>query len=494
MGGAYVLNYVVGLVRMKVVAVLLGPAGVGLISLYTSSIGMIGAVSSLGIGTSGVREIAHAHQQNDSFRTSETVHVLRRACWAAGLLGWTLAAVLAEPISIWVLGSREHSTAVAVLGVTLLLGALSGGQGALLQAMRRIGDLARISIVGTLINTAVAIGLYAWLGERGIVPVLVAMALVSLAVSWWFARRIQVESATLSWLEAIAGASRLVKLGAAVMWSGLLAAGLDLLTRAVITREYGIDAAGMYQAAWILSGVFAGFILNAMGTEFFPRLSGIIHEHATATRVVNEQAEIGILLALPGLLGTLAFAPLVMELFYSERFLPGAHLLPWLLLGVCGRIVSWPLGYILLAKGASRLYVGAETAFAVVQMSLIVWLVPSCGVVGAAYSSVVAYAVYAIGLSVVASYLIGFTWSKDVKALMAIAGLLVIAGVAVRSALPEWQGLIVGSLLLLAASAMSVRGLSARLGSENRLARLCRLVPGGKWLVGRQENGSRTRE
>ncbi len=483
MGGAHGLNFLVGLIRVKIVAVLLGPAGVGLIGLYSSAISLIGAVSGLGIGVSGVREVSQAYSQEDPAKAARTVRIMRRVSWGTGLLGWMLAAAFAQPISNLVFGSSEHTMAIAILGLTLLLGAVSSGQSALLQGVRRIGDLARINVVGMLINTVVAIGLYAWLRERGIVPVLLATSLVSLAVSWWFARRIKVEPVALSWSETLSGGRRLIGLGAAFMWSGLLTAGIDMLTRTIITREYGVDAAGYYQAAWALSGMFAGFILTAMGTDFYPRLTSAIHDHAQAARIVNEQTEIGVLLALPGLLGTLAFAPLVMEIFYSERFLPGAELLPWFLLGVFGRVVSWPLGYILLAKGSSRWFAATETAFSVFQLGLILWLVPGFGVVGAAYAFAIAYFAFTIGMSWVAFEVIGFKWSSDVKRLLLISAVFVLAGIGARTLIPGWQGMVAGGVIALAGTIASLRGLSARLGSDNPLARMCCRLPGGKWLI-----------
>ena len=64
-GGANGLNYLVSLVRIKIIAVLLGPAGIGLVSLYTSAIGLVGTASGFGIGSSGVREVALAFSQQD---------------------------------------------------------------------------------------------------------------------------------------------------------------------------------------------------------------------------------------------------------------------------------------------------------------------------------------------------------------------------------------------------------------------------------------------
>ena len=112
-GGAQALNYVIGLVRVKIVAILLGTGGIGLISLYTSAIELVSTVSGLGVSSSAVREIVYAYGKNDAEEAARTVRILRRVCWGTGLLGWLLAILLAEPISLWMTGSKEHAFALA---------------------------------------------------------------------------------------------------------------------------------------------------------------------------------------------------------------------------------------------------------------------------------------------------------------------------------------------------------------------------------------------
>lgn len=483
MGGAQGLNYLVGLVRVKLIAVLLGPSGVGLVSLYLSAIGLVRTVSEFGISSSGVREVAIAFNQQDSAAAARTVHILRRACWFTGLLGLVLSAALAPLLSNWVSGSTENAAAIAVLGVTLLLGAVSGGQTALLQGVRRIGDIARINVVAMLLNTGIAIGLYAWLGPQGIVPVMLANSAVSVAVSWWFARRVRVEPIELSWSDTIAGTRRLASLGVAFMWSGLLTAGLDIATRSLVTRELGIASAGLYQAAWVLSGMFAGFILSAMGTDFYPRLISVIHDDKLANRAVNEQTEIGMLLALPGLLGTLAFAPWMMKIFYTKEFLPGAALLPWFVLGVFGRVVSWPLGIIQPAKGASRWFIITETLILALQFALLLWSVPRFGLVGVAYTFAITYFVYTLTMLWVAKMLIGFHWSIAVKSLLLKITILILCGLIIREFVPGWVGLAMGGTVTFAGAVISLRGLEKRLGAKNRVINLACRIPGIRWII-----------
>ena len=477
MGGAQALNYLVAMVRVKIIAVLLGPAGIGLVGLYQSALGLVGTVSGLGIASSGVREVALVHGRDDPQRVARTVLVLRRACWATGLLGWALSAALAVPLSQWAFGDTAHAAAIAVLGVTLLLGAIGGGQTALLQGVRRIGDLARIQVAAMLLNTVVAIGLYAWLRERGIVPVMVATAVVSLGCSWWFARRVALQPVELPWLQTWHEARRFAGLGMAFMWSGLLMAGLDMSTRSIITRAHGLEAAGYYQAAWALSGMFAGFVLAAMGTDFYPRLTALINDHEASARAVNEQTEIGILLALPGLLATLAFGPLILELFYSNAFMPAAELMPFFILGVFGRVVSWPLGFIQLAKGSSRYYLVTETVTISLWLGLVVLLVPAMGVVGAAYAFALIYFFYTLAMLGVGRLLIGFHWSRTVKQLLMLATGMVTLSFGLTLTAQGWVANAGGGLLTLVGGIISLRALAKRLRREHRLMQLIR-----KWL------------
>src|ERR1043165_4515517 len=96
-GGAQAATYIIGMVRTKLVAVLLGPSGVGLIGLYQSATALVGSVAGLGIRSSSVREVAEAHGTGQDERMGRTVRVLRRVCWLTGLLGTILTAALAWP-------------------------------------------------------------------------------------------------------------------------------------------------------------------------------------------------------------------------------------------------------------------------------------------------------------------------------------------------------------------------------------------------------------
>ena len=222
MGGSQAINYLVGLVRVKAVALLLGPAGVGIVGLYTSAMNTASEVTGLGLQRSAVRTIAVAQGQGDDIAVARAIRMLRRLCWLTGILGWLACAAFAVPLSRMMFQSTEHAWALAVLGGTVLLNAINGGQLALLRGLRRIGDIARVQVASAMANTVVIIALYAWLRERGIVPVLLASAAISLGMSWWFVRRVRVAEISMSWRQAVDEARPMVSLGIALMlWSAI---------------------------------------------------------------------------------------------------------------------------------------------------------------------------------------------------------------------------------------------------------------------------------
>ena len=230
--------------------------------------------------------------------------------------------------------------------------------------------------------------------------------------------------------------------------------------------------------------MFAGFVLGAMGMDFYPRLTAIANDQPAMARLVNEQTEIGILLALPGLVGTLIFAPWVVRLFYTAKFLPGAELLPWFVLGVFVTIISWPMGYIMLALGSGKWFVLTETIALGVQLGLAVLFLNTFGLWGAALAYFLVHIVSCILVFGVSAHLIRFRWSYQVLRMLLETTLLVGVAFAARRFLPEWAVLVAGAFLTATAGLYTLRGLASRLGTQHRLVLLACRFPGGRIACG----------
>jgi PST family polysaccharide transporter len=349
---------------------------------------------------------------------------------------------------------------------------------ALLQGLKRIGDLARASLVGALAGAVCSIGVFIMLGENGVAPAIVVTSLAAVGGSWWFSRKIAFASpASASWKETRRGFSRMAGIGVAFMWCGALTAGLDTLVRSLIMHRLGLESVGIYQAAWTLSGVLANVVVAAMATDFYPRLISVIHDKDLASSTINQQTEIGVLLALPGLLFVSAFAPFVVHVLYSAQFLPAADLLQWMTLGVFARIISWPLNYIQLAKGASGWFAATHTVFVGAQAGLTLWMLDSHGVAGAAYAFTAAYVLNVLVLLGVARLHAGVSWSGETRKLIALTCVLLLSAVALHVIAGGPVAFMLGLMLVLAGVVLSFRGLVQRLDRDHCLVGLLMMAP-----------------
>ena len=68
-------------------ALLLGPAGFGLMGLYLSIVDLAETIAGMGVNTAGVRQIAAAVGSGDKERIARTAKVFRRSSMALGLPG-----------------------------------------------------------------------------------------------------------------------------------------------------------------------------------------------------------------------------------------------------------------------------------------------------------------------------------------------------------------------------------------------------------------------
>ena len=109
-------------------------------------------------------------------RIGRTVAVLRRTSVILGILGAVLLVVFSGPVSTLTFGSNKHAAAIALLSLAVLFRLVSAGQGALIQGMRRISDLAQMGVLGALLGTIISIPLVYFMGEKGVVPSLVSVA------------------------------------------------------------------------------------------------------------------------------------------------------------------------------------------------------------------------------------------------------------------------------------------------------------------------------
>jgi PST family polysaccharide transporter len=346
--------------------------------------------------------------------------------------------------------------------------------------------MAKAQVAGAVAGTVVTITFYLWLGLRGIIPALVLMAAVQLAIAWHFAKRLPVLKVEMTWRESLNKAGAMVRLGLVMMWTGLMGSAVAYATAVLITQQINVQAVGIYSAAFALSGMFVNFVLQAMGADYYPRLTAAADDHAKVNRLVNEQTEIGLLLALPGLLATMVLAPWIVQIFYTKEFLLAVELIQWFLLGCLGRVISWPLGFVLIALKRTKTYFQLEVFWNLLHIGLISTGLIFVGLEGVAIAFGLLYLVVTSQCLLTLRRLTMFHWSLPARQLVYVA-LFFIFTVFFLGHLPS--GLFISFFMiaiLIATSLFSLRALVRRLDREHSLVRAIVGIPGGSFLLGKR--------
>lgn len=410
-GGSSLINILIGMVRTKFVAVLLGPAGVGLIGVYATIIDLASLFAGMGINKSGVRQIAEAVGTGDDLRVARTVKAVRRSVWITGALGAIGLALSCRWVSFATFKDEGYWLGIALLGVTVLMGNISVGQSCVLQGTRRIAELAKVSVIGSFNGLIIAVPFYWLWGQGGIIPSLIMASVAGLLTSWWFARRVPIRSIPDTWRDSRGEAGKLLRLGVPMMAAGLAGSCPQYFIRAFLIREIGIAGVGIWQAAFNLSGMLAKFVLGAMATDYYPRLTAIAHDHEKVRAEINAQTEISLLLAAPGLAATIVFAPLAIAIFYSSRFDAAIDILRWSVYGVFGQVISWPMGVTIAAFGRGRLLFLAEAIAAGVYIGLMWVCVKVWGMVGTGIAFLLLYVFHVFFMFAVSRALCRMRWT-----------------------------------------------------------------------------------
>ena len=466
-GSAQVVNILISIFRMKVLAVLLGPGGVGLLSIYNSLLDMVQQTAGLGMGTSGVREIASSRGDE------KTLSRVRRVLFAAHLIQGTLAMIavwlLRERIAIWLFGDTLRATEVGLIGIAILLGLLAASQTALLQGLRKIGDLGRVTVLGAFVGTLAGLAAVWLQGESGLIWFILVQPLAVVLIALHYTRRLPKPiAARLSLVETWDVWKPMAKLGAAFMLGGLATAATLLLVRGRISQELGLDAAGYFAAAWGITMTYVGFLLGAMGADYYPRLTEVIHDKIAAVRLMNDQAQLGLAIGGPVLLLLIGLAPWVITLLYSSAFEPTVTLLQWQMVGNVFKLASWAMSFSIVAAARGKTFFLMELSFNIVFLSMVFVFLPHVGLEVTAYAFVLGYLVYLTIVYVLARSIHGFRWQALSLGLLGLHTSLGLA-LLVLALIAPFAAAMASPLLAAATGLFGLRVVLSKVGKHGRL-------------------------
>lgn len=369
-GGVQGLNVVIGLVRNKFVALLLGPGGMGLVSLFNTTVQLISQATHLGISFSAVRHISEYYDAENTEKVAHYVKVVRGWCLLTALVGMLVCVVLGPFLSSATFSWGDHTLHFVLLAPAIGMIAITGGETAILKGQRKLGALALVQIVAALASLVISIPIYYFFWQAGIVPVIVLMAFVTMCATLWFSLRLF--PLQFGGTYGILGEGmEMVRLGVAYTLAAVIGTASEMLIRSYLNVVGDLDVLGLYNAGYMLTITYAGMVFSAMETDYYPRLSAVQHDIRATNETVNRQMEVSLLLVSPMLAALIIALPVVVPLLFSQEFLPVVGMAQVAALAMYMKVLTLPVAYITLARGYSLSYLFLESSYFVVFVILI---------------------------------------------------------------------------------------------------------------------------
>jgi len=350
-GSSIAGNLLLNVVAMKIMAVILGPSGIGLYSLLRQIVDFASKVGDAGT-VAVVQGLASRKDRvrDDYLLTTFWIFVLGATLIIVVLL------IFAPWVALWVFGHDDEQTINLLrwLALPTALTLASAYLDGVLNSFRAIGLLALLHVLS---GAAMALLAYpvSSLVEAGHPIAFIAILSAPPAVVVVFGIRYALKA---GWLTPLLRSLRIgirsnllrhfFSIAGTLLITGWMSAGVVLAVRALVVQQEGLASAGIFAAAWILSGTYLLLYLDAFSVYYLPTLSQTT-DIAERTTLMQHIMRLTTLFTVPLIVSVISLKPLVVEILYSSEFAPSLEIIRWMLIGDYFWAVVWVIDIQMMA-------------------------------------------------------------------------------------------------------------------------------------------------
>ena len=362
------LSLVLRIIAVKIIAVMLGPSGVGLFSVLRQIRDVSSGLGTVGGQTALVQGLASREDQaRDDYLVTAFWIFTAGALLTAGVL-----VVFAPFLSTLVFGARNESNIALTRGlaVPVALGVLVSYLSGVMNGFRAVGRLAVVQVIGAVVMVAAAYPVSLLVADGHPIAFVVMMAasqLLAAVFGLWVAVK-------QGWLKPLFSRSRarvdpeafrhFSSFAGTTLFTVLAMTGAILAVRSLVLRQDGLAAAGVFDAAWTLSMVYVMLLMSSFSAYYLPTLSRT-EDPAERVLLMQRILRLSVLALVPMITAVVVLKPLIIESLYSGEFLPALETIRWMLIGDYFKVGGWILSMPVLAYADMRIFFFTETLWSV---------------------------------------------------------------------------------------------------------------------------------
>jgi enterobacterial common antigen flippase len=444
-----VINVVLAIIRNKIFALYLGPAGIGQFGILNDFTSTLYSLGSLGINNSGVQAVSKASTQG-KYEVRRVYNTLVYVFTALSVILVIFTMLFAGWISERLIADQSLALFLRIASVAVLLRFRASIQSILITGTGKVSMLAKGVIWQGVLTTLIAVVLVITLKGQSVPFLIISLGLGSWVITYYQSRKVVAElpatSARMPWREF----TPVILLGVASLWASLMEATVTLFSKSWIAHYFSKDHLGYYQVAIGFTGMYISFITASISSDYYPRLVTKVEQGTKeVAEAVNEQISISMALIMPLLFIMLTFSKLFIIVFFSKKFLVASGLIGYNVAGTFIQVIAWPIAYVFLARRATKTYMFTETVgnLSMLVLSYFATRSGNFAYMGLAY--VLHYVVYLAVITVVFYRRFnGYILPENIKLFFINASIIALIIIA-RGFIGETVTYIVGSLLTL---------------------------------------------
>lgn len=356
------LRMAVNLIVVKLIAVFVGPSGMGVLGHFMSLTTMVSVFAGGGIGNGIAKYVAEYRgrpRRLVRFMSSATTYGL-----VFSVAIFLVSFALKGSISMVLFGSNHYAWLLPMLGAAQLLCFIGTAVIAVANGQQKSGQFAGISIAGYIGSLPLVYALIVHFGIEGAALSLMLVIACTGIPSLWIVARSPI-TRLLRFRICAEDARKLGRFSTMLVVSATVFPLTEIMIRNQVIRSLGTEQAGLWQAMSRLSGAYLGFFSVFLATNFMPRLSGLFDSASIVREIRAMLIRIGIAFVLFATV-LFFFRATAIKLLFSGAFYGMSGLFGWQLTGDLFRVLAYVIGFLSVAKAAAGVYIGAE----VVQASL----------------------------------------------------------------------------------------------------------------------------
>lgn len=383
-----------GMVSVKVVAVIIGPAGIALLGQLNNFSTILLGMANGGIN-SGITKYVSEYKEDEN-KVKNYISNALRITLICSLFVSLILILFCQQLSQLILLSDDYYYVFIVFGITIILFTLNGFITSILNGYKEFKLYVKVSIFGTIAGLIYSILLvYLW-GLPGAMINAVTFQSIMLFVTLWMCRK-------LPWLKREYFVQKLSKtivkkyLGFSLMTLTALALlpTCQMLLRGYVISELSATDAGIWEGMNRISNMYLNVITSAFSIYYLPRLSEIT-DSAELRREIFRCYKVVVPMLLSISIVVFLLKRFILWVLFTPEFYPMESLFGWQLTGDIFKMCSWLLSFLMVAKAMTGKFIITEVAFNLSYIALAFLFVKMSGIVGLTQGYLVAYIMYTI--------------------------------------------------------------------------------------------------